>query len=248
MSINMKAIKQIFFIILLCVSYNNAIAQNLGLMPGAKRDSLLIAIAKEAIMKYGPDYYRGDFPPVIERHTVPPKGEINKTGENAGRVSYWVTFLYDKTEETLEWDYAARVTIWEDTGYPTVVMFGNGIGTVVPKGDWRNDTTIEPIAYQESTRPIYGIVQIVIQDTVSTREQTEEYAKKLAASNPNNIVRILPDELIGKEEQIEEFTKQLRSSAEPINKDELIRKGWVKQSDGEWVKTTPDVPPHKRNR
>jgi len=33
---------------------------------------------------------------------------------------------------------------------------------------------------------------------------------------------------------------------EPINKEELIRKGFERQNNGQWVKTRPDIPPNKR--
>jgi len=63
--------------------------------------------------------------------------------------------------------------------------------------DWRNDMTIEPVPYQDGTRPIFNIYN----------------------SDPNQ---------------------------DPVNKDEIISRGWGKNSDGKWVKVRPDVPPHKR--
>ena len=83
-----------------------AIAQNLNSMPIAQRDSLLISIAKDAILKFAQDYYREYKEPIIECWQIPLEG-----GENAGKISYRVTFLYNKTEETLELDYAASVAI-----------------------------------------------------------------------------------------------------------------------------------------
>ena len=197
----MKTIKQLFFIILLCITYNTAgMSQNLDTMSVAKRDSLLISMAKEVVLKYGPDYYREDFPPVIERHSVPPKGEINKTGEMAGRVYYHIIFLYDETKEQLSYPFAARVQVWADTGEPSSAFFGNGWGRIISDiKDWRTDTTIEPVRYQQrQVIPIYDW-------------------------NDSN-----PDKKI-------------------LNLDELKRKGYVEQSDGQWVKTTPDVPPSRRS-
>jgi len=186
----MKTIKKIIFVILLYASYNvAAIAQNLNSMPVVKRDSILISIAKEAVLKCGPDYYREYKEPVIREDKVPPEGK------DAGKIIFWVTFLYDRTEETLEWDYAAQVNIWGDTGRPIAVFFGNGFGRRIPDNiDWRKDTTIAPMPYQESIRPIYNI------------------------NNPD-------------------------PNQEPVNKDVLIRKGFEKRSDGEWVRTRPDTPP-----
>ena len=114
-------------------------AQNLDKMRKNKRESLLIATAKEVVMKYGPDYYRDYKPPVIERYQVPPKGERNPTGEMAGKIIYRVIFLYDKTQESLEWDLAARVSFREDTGKPAHIFFGNNWGREVPE-NWRNET------------------------------------------------------------------------------------------------------------
>jgi len=104
-------------------------------------------------------------------------------------------------EETLECDYAAKVSIWEDTGHPVSVIFGNNWGRPIPEGmDWRNDTTIESIPYQAAALvPLYDI------------------------NNPD-------------------------PNQEPVNKAELIQKGYVEDSDGRWTKTTPDVPPHKRTQ
>ncbi len=149
----MKTIQKTILVILLFVSYSLAtMAQNLDTMPTAKRDSILISIAKEAVLKYGPDYYRDQYSPIIERNVVPPKGEINTTGEKAGKVFYWVIFPYDETEEQLEYPFAARVTIWVDTSKPSSVFFGNGFGMSIPDNvDLRSDNgeEITPMRYQQ---------------------------------------------------------------------------------------------------
>jgi len=191
----MKTIKQLFFVILLCVSYNSAsLSQNLDSMPVAKRDSLLIAIAKEAVLKYGPDYYREYKPPVISRNVFPPKGYYNFEGIHAGRPYYDVTFLYDKTVELLDWGYAAQVRILADTGKLEGIMFGCGLGRGIPEDGLRSSEEIEPIRYQQRwVKPIYDMED----------------------PNPNK---------------------------KPINVDELTRKGYVER-DGQWIKTTQDVPP-----
>ncbi|MDR0333129.1 MAG: hypothetical protein LBI15_06650 [Dysgonamonadaceae bacterium] len=151
----MKTIKKIILGFLLCVSYNTiSIAQNLSSMPIAQRDSLLISIAKEVVLKYGPDYYREYQEPEIIRKQIPLEGDV--TGGNAGRYGYVITFLYDPSKETLEWDYAARVGIWEDTGRPSGVSFGNGLGLTIPEVSLRSsDEVIETIPYQQSIRAIY---------------------------------------------------------------------------------------------
>ena len=192
----MKTIKQLFFIILLSVSYNTVImSQNLDSMPTAERDSLLISIAKEVVLKYGPDYYRECKPPVINRKIFPPKGEYNTKGVNAERAYYEVIFLYDETVELLKWDFATEVRIWADTGKPEGVMFGCGWGRGIPEDELRSSEEIEPFQYrQRSVRPIYDFDD----------------------PNPNK---------------------------RPVNLDELRRKGYVEDSNGQWIKTTQDAPP-----
>jgi len=197
--------KQIIFMFLLCVSYNSlTLAQNLNSMPIAKRDSLLIAIAKEAVLKYGPDYYREYKTPVIITGKFPPAEQITdkRFVKLAGRSYYLVTFLYDKTQEQLSYDFAAEVRIWEDTVSLFDVMFGNGWGRGISEDieDWRKDITIEPVRYrQRQVMPIWD----------------------LADQNPNK---------------------------KPLNVDELKRRGYVEQSNGQWVKVTQDTPPAEAQR
>ena len=211
--------KQIIFIILLCLSCNTIIiSQNLDSMPVALRDSILIYTAKEAILKYGPDYYREYKQPVISYRKFPSADQISDARflKYAGRYYYEITFLYDPAEETLEWDFTAKARIWADTGDLDGVSFGNGYGRLIPEDmDWRNDTTIGPVPYQESTVPIYGIISIEIPDSIVEEQAREEYVQQ-AMKNLN---------------------------PEPVNKDVLIRKGFERRSDGQWVKTRPDTPP-----
>ena len=198
----MKTIIKIFFIILLCVSNYSAKAQSLNSMPEAKRNSLLISIAKEAILKFGPDYYREYKEPKISYKQYPPADpKTDKRFVNwDDRYYYEVEFYYDPAEETLEWGFAAKVRIWADTGDLHTAFFGNGYGRSIEEGmDWRNDKTLEIVPYQESITPLYDI------------------------NNPD-------------------------PNQEPVNKDVLLKKGYVKDPDkpDRWIKTTPDVPPHKR--
>ncbi|MDR1170817.1 MAG: hypothetical protein LBL24_00025 [Bacteroidales bacterium] len=149
--------KSLILMVLLSGSVPVLTAQNLDRMKKNKRESQMIVVAKEIVMKYGPDYYRKYKRPVVERHQVPPKGELNPTGEGAGRIFYQVIFLYDKTQESLEHDFAARVTFQEDTGKPTGMFFGNGWGRKLPE-NWRDETVpvTEQNPYQEvQLFPIY---------------------------------------------------------------------------------------------
>ena len=146
----MKIIKRIILVLSICAScYTTVIAQNLDLLSATERDIVLIPIAKEVVMTYGPDYYREYSKPIVERYTIP-------AGEEAGKVIYHVIFLYDRTEESLEINFAARVNFWAETGRPTGVVFGNNFGIVIREGvDWRQNKNIVP--YQESSVPMYNI-------------------------------------------------------------------------------------------
>jgi hypothetical protein len=179
-------------------------SQNLDLLPKTKRDSLLITVAKEIVLKYGSGYYREYKEPIVKRNQEPPKGTpvpipyINETryttGEMAGRVIYSVTFLYDETKELLEKDFAARVSFWGDTGSPTNVQFGNGLIRLIPETGYESDEAGEQFIYQQrEVMPIYDL------------------------NHPERI--------------------------EPINIDELRRRGYVKKENESWVKETRDIPP-----
>jgi hypothetical protein len=210
--------KQLLFTIILLASYNTAtMSQNLDALPAAKRDSFLIALAKEFVLRIGPDYYREYKQPVITKEKTPQKGEGNPEGINAGRDYYVVTFLYDKSEEKLGYDFSAQVHIWADTGYPNHVRFGNGMGIVMIRenADWRN-SNMTPIRYHESIQPEYDTRSIEIPESVIGEEAREEYFQRALKELP---------------------------PSEPKNKDELLRKGWKRGSDGEWIR--PDTPPAK---
>lgn len=51
-----------------------------------------------------------------------------KIRKQIGRAYYEVTFTYDTTAVRFAFNYAAKVRIWEDTGEPLDVIFGNGMG------------------------------------------------------------------------------------------------------------------------
>ena len=251
----MKAIYKIIFTILLCTGYTiTAIAQNLNSMPEAQRDSLLISVAKEAVLKLGPDYYREYKQPVVSYQQSPIDPYINRPDRD-NTCYYIITFPYDPAVEQLEYDFAARVCIYEDTGDLESVLFGCGTG----KGryrmygiDWRNDTSIVPVPYQE--RPIapeYPFIEFHQPWSPITQEREDELLIKLnEGRHPDNPVVIIPSSLLGNQEQIDEFQKKViaQSREVPLNLDELLRRGYERQSDGTWVKTRPDVPPHKRNQ
>ena len=154
-------------------------------------------------MTYGPDYYREYREPIIERGQIPPKGELNPDGEYAERYFYLVTFLYDRTQETLTLDFAAQVVIWEDTGEPRGLGFGNGVGVNIgTSSSLRGGNVGEPafvIPFQLAIYPVWDF------------------------NNPD------PDQV-------------------PLNIDELIRHGRVRDEYGFWVRTRPDTPPVEAQR
>ena len=145
----MKIIKQAILVITFFANNHMMIAQNLNSMSVAKRDSILISIAKEVVLKYGPGYYREYKPPVIGKQIRQKDGKSNV-------YAYMVTFLYDETKETLIEHFAVQITILAETWRPESVMFGNRIGRSIPENlDWRNDISIYPEPYREGVKPIY---------------------------------------------------------------------------------------------
>ena len=186
-------------------------SQNLNSLPQAQRDSILISVAKEAVLRYGPGYYREDKEPIIKREQVP-QGAIGLTGDNAGRIYYSVTFLYDTTKERLDWDFAAIVGIWEDTGKPLLVRFGEGILRFISENEWENDAVIEQTPYQEC---VFAIPDL-------------DHPEK---KEPKNI-----DELRrkGYEERDGQWVKTKKDV--PPNVDLLKRKGYEERADGQWVR------------
>jgi len=212
----MKNIKRIIIIIFIYTScFTVVVAQDLRKMPEIQRNAVLISIAREAVLLYGPDYYREVYEPIVERKEI---------CLGCGYY-YFVTFPYDKTKETLI-GYAAEVQICENTGRPLGIMFGNGLGTRLLEewGDWRNGPPahVGVHKYQDMTKPIYyndGIIEIIIPQSI--------------ANDPEKREAYYQQEL-------------LKYDREPLNKEQLLQRGWEKRSDGQWVKTRPDVPPHKR--
>lgn len=94
---------------------------NLDNLPVAKRDSVLKAISKEAIMMYGPGYYR-EYKITTER--------IEREDRFTDDVHpvYLVTYYYDPAVEKLSYPYSAEVLVYEKSGKVYEIMFGNGRG------------------------------------------------------------------------------------------------------------------------
>lgn len=133
----MKLINKLALIAVLLLSVSQLSAQqiNLELLPEAQRDSVLIEIAKKAILKYGPDYYR-DYTtnPMIEKPAIShffasdTADLATSYPELTGKKIYRVKLFYDKTEEELDEDYAAIVGIVAESGVVASIAFGNTLG------------------------------------------------------------------------------------------------------------------------
>jgi hypothetical protein len=193
-------------------------SQNLDYLPQAKRDSILISIAKEAVLRYGPGYYREYKTPVIERGQIPVKGTMNPTGENAGKIYYRVTFLYDKTQEVLAENFAAIVGFREGTSSPVYIRFGNERARFIPEKEWKDNAVVEEqTPYETMIFPIYDW------------------------NNPEKKEPINIDELKqkGYEDKGDQWVKTKQEV--PPNIDILKREGY-EEINGQWVKTKKKVP------
>ena len=202
-------------------------SQNLALMPQAQRDAILISRAKAVILRYGPDYYREYKPPVIKRLIAHEKFlTLGIEDKHAGRAFYSILYLYDKSKEILDGEYAAIVAIWEDTGKPFGVGFGNrvfcSISILIPNEDFENDNVTEPVKYeQKRIVPFYK-------------------PKGFVAYIPDGADSITIDKLIKDAEKQREVYLQNRV---PDNIDELKKHGYGEIEKGKWVKVKQDIPP-----
>lgn len=104
----------------------------LSQMDSLKRNEYLVKLAREVVLNFGPDYYRDNMNPTISDLRVFSDSSMverfPEAQQNLGRKYYVVTIPYDHAQEQLEWDYAAKVEIWEDDGEPKGVMFGCNLG------------------------------------------------------------------------------------------------------------------------
>jgi hypothetical protein len=114
-------------------------------LPAAERDSFLLKVAKETVMKYGPGYYRDHRPPTIKKTTISTL-DSSYGKEHAGRVYYIVWYPADETREICK--FAASVFIWADTGKAFNVHFGCGFGYGHLEDIEREGRIIPPVPYQ----------------------------------------------------------------------------------------------------
>lgn len=96
---------------------------NLDNLPVAKRDSVLKAITKEAILMYGPGYYR-------EYKITTERTEWKDWHTGVTHPVYLVTYYYDPAVEELSYPYSAEIFVYEKSGKVYEIIFGNGRGVV----------------------------------------------------------------------------------------------------------------------
>ena len=95
-----------------------------------KLDKKLIKLAKQVVLKHGPEYYREYREPVIRYRRVSKAWNdlhLTYVEAHAGQVYYTVEYPYNKEEERFFTSFSAKVYFWEDL---TVfhVSFGHGMG------------------------------------------------------------------------------------------------------------------------
>lgn len=132
--------KKLFFLLLifggLFPSKIYSQEKNLEHLPAKERDSILMAVAKEAILTCGPDYYRDHELPKISYHRIW-RGPANNPKHN-GRKYHSLKYPQDTTKEDLHAGYAVSVCIWADTGEVFELFFGNGKYYNLDGIDYRN--------------------------------------------------------------------------------------------------------------
>jgi len=159
--------------------------------------------------------------PDYYREVAEPIVERREQRAGYGNFFYFVAFPFDPAQERLG-RYAAEVR-FRDDGHPLDVMFGNGYGLDTSE-DWRQGPPahVGVIRYQDLTKPKYyndGEIQINIPSHID----------KDSVARAAYIQREL-----------------LKYDFEPLNKDELLQRGWEKNSEGKWVKVREPLPPPKR--
>ena len=104
-------------------------AENLDSLSTERRNKKLIKLAKEVVLRHGPDYYRDYKPPVIKSQRVSDKTvdmTVNMIKKYKGRSYYTVEYPYNLKEEVFRSFYSAKVYVWGDTGKVFFMMFGGG--------------------------------------------------------------------------------------------------------------------------
>lgn len=173
--------KQIFITLLGLILVAVLSAQNLDKMNESDRRAVLLRKAKEAVMEYGPDFYREYGQPEITHRYVSKDDKhssLELQKQHYGRSYYMVKFFYDQTEESFDWDYSSRVHIWGDTGLAFCIMFGTGLGY----GDSLDQPRSEPL--EKATW--------VKQPPRNTQRKREPYIIRDVTEAGDTIIKVIP--------------------------------------------------------
>ncbi|MDR1414194.1 MAG: hypothetical protein LBI96_00105 [Odoribacteraceae bacterium] len=148
----MKTIFQLSILLLALTIPRGLHGQHLDSLPVAERDSFLLKVAKETVMKYGPDYYRDHQPPTITKTSM---STLNSSygQEHGGRLFYVVKYPADEAREICP--FAASVLVWADTGKAFNVHFGCGFGYGHLEEIEREGRILDPVPYQKDLSKHY---------------------------------------------------------------------------------------------
>ena len=127
-----KMIAILFSLFLMGIS-GTVCAQTFSSLPESERNAKLIEVAKYVYKNPRWEYFYREYgTPEIESFVI--EGEVKKKkkkskyyGIDLGSLIYVVIFRYDKTKESMEWDYAAKVYISDKGGFAYGIALGNGM-------------------------------------------------------------------------------------------------------------------------
>ena len=105
-------------------------AENLDSLSTEKRNKKLIKLAKEVVLRHGPDFYREYKPPVIKSQRVSDKTvdmTVEMIKKYRGRFYYTIEYPYDLKEEIFSSFYSAKVYVWRDTGKVFILCLGEDL-------------------------------------------------------------------------------------------------------------------------
>ena len=126
-----KMIAILFSLFLMGIS-GTVCAQTFSSLPESERNAKLIEVSKYVYKNpQWQNFYREYGTPEIESFVREGVGRENdprsKKGPDLGSLIYVVIFRYDKTKESMDWDYAAKVYISDKGGMAYAIALGNGI-------------------------------------------------------------------------------------------------------------------------
>ncbi len=117
--------KKIIITISMILTTMSVFGQNINLetLPKAERDSILIARAEQAVLRYGdPEFLNTGQKPII-RHLK------NSNVRDRGTFNiYCVTYLYDPYQYIMNMPFSVNVSIFANTGKVYRTFFGTGYG------------------------------------------------------------------------------------------------------------------------